>query len=377
MNSATLKGRVDRSVLHAFDPAHLSPTLGGANNVSIGQGIGMLKAAIQALARLFRHRLIQVAASLSVGGVLMWLAVARIDIAGLGTQLEHVRPTWLMAAVATYWLALVLRSWRWSIILAPIGRLGFGQVLHGLLVGYAANNLLPARLGELVRADFLGRRHHLSWLSVVATIVVERLFDVVIFIGFVFAGIAALHSSQDSRIRPIMHTVELVAVGCVLLAGLLLLLVRLRHKPLPAPFAFLEEKLRSLTDGLHLITGAPEVALLVGATIVVWTADTAAIWLLARALGTSLTLMPMFLVMGMSCLAALIPAAPGNIGAQQYALVLAFQLLGLAGVTGFSLATLIQGCFVASSTLIGGALYLLAAVHGNLPRARLDRPELS
>jgi uncharacterized protein (TIRG00374 family) len=330
----------------------------------------MLKTAARALTKMFRHRLFQVAASLTVGGVLMWLAIARIDVGGLGAQLEYIQPTWLIAAIATYWLALILRSWRWRIILAPIRRLGFAQVFHGLLVGYAANNVLPARLGELVRADFLGRRQNLPWLSVVATIVVERLFDVVIFIGFAIAGIAALHNSQDKRIGPIMHTVELVAVGCVLLASLLLLLVRLRHKPLPASFTFLEEKLRSLTEGLHLITGAPEVALLAAATIVVWTADTGSIWLLAQALGVSLTLMPMLLVMGMSCLAALIPAAPGNIGAQQYALVLAFQLLGFAGVTGFSLATLIQGCFVASSTLIGGALYLLAAVHGNLPKSQ-------
>jgi glycosyltransferase 2 family protein len=330
----------------------------------------MLKTAVRALAKVFRHPLIQVTASLSVGGVLMWLAISRIDVAGLGAQLEHVRPTWLIAAIATYWLALILRSWRWGIILTPVRRLSFGQVLHGLLVGYAANNLLPARLGELVRADFLGRRQNLSRLSVVATIVVERLFDVVIFIGFVFAGIAALHNSGDTRIGPIMHTVELVAVSCVVLASLLLLLVRLRHKPLPVSFTFLEEKLRSLTKGLRLVAGVPEISLLAAATIVVWTADTGAIWLLAQALGANLTLMPMLLVMGMSCLAALIPAAPGNIGAQQYALVLAFQLLGRAGVTGFSLATLIQGCFVAGSTLIGGALYLLTAVHGTSPKSQ-------
>ncbi|HZT20748.1 MAG TPA: lysylphosphatidylglycerol synthase transmembrane domain-containing protein [Dongiaceae bacterium] len=328
----------------------------------------MLMTILQALARLFRHRLTQVAISLAVGGALLWLAIARIDLAGLRAQMAQVRPAWLAIAVVAYWLALMLRSWRWGIILAPVRRLAFGQIFHGLLIGYAANYLLPARLGELVRADFVGRRYAISRLSVVATIVVERLFDVVVFIGFVFAGIAALHSTEDSRIGPILRVVELVAGGCVLLAGLMLLLVRIRHRQLPAAVAFLEQKLQSLAEGLHLITGAPEVALLTAATIVVWTADTLAIWLLARALGADLALLPMLLVMGMSCLAALIPAAPGNIGAQQYALVLAFELLGLSGVTGFSLATLIQGCFVAGSTVIGGGLYLLAAIGSATPR---------
>src|SRR5215469_4467246 len=312
--------------------------------------------------KILRHRLFQVAVSLAIGIVLLWLAIARIDIAGLGAELAQVRPGWLAAGVATYWVALMLRSWRWGILLAPVRRLSFGQVFHGLLVGYAANYLLPARLGELVRADFLGRRHRISRLSVVGTIVVERLFDVVVFVGFIFAGIWALHSSSDSRIGPILHTVEFVAIGCVVLVALLLLLLRLRHKPLPRAVTFLEQHLHSLAQGLHLITGTREVAILVLATAIVWTADTTTYWLLARSLGTNLGLLPMLLVMGMSCLAALIPAAPGNIGALQYALVLAFQLLGLPGVTGFSLATLVQGCYIAGSTLVGGVLYLLAAL---------------
>jgi hypothetical protein len=66
--------------------------------------------------------------------------------------------------------------------------------------------------------------------------------------------------------------------------------------------------------------------------------------------------------MGMSCLAALIPAAPANIGALQYALVLAFELLALPGDTGFSLALLTQGCFVASCILVGGGLYVRATL---------------
>jgi glycosyltransferase 2 family protein len=312
--------------------------------------------------KLLRHRLFQVAVSLAIGVALLWLAIARIDIAALGTELARVRPGWLAAAVGAYWIALGLRSWRWGILLAPVRRLAFGQVFHGLLVGYAANNLLPARLGELVRADFVGRRHQISRLSVVGTIVVERLFDVVVFVGFIFAGMAALHTTGDARIGQILHLVELVAAGCVLLAVLLLVVLRLRHKPLPRAITFLESHLHALAEGLHLITGGREVVLLVLATAIVWTADTLTFWLLARALNTDLALLQLLLVMGMSCLAALIPAAPGNIGALQYALVLAFQLLGLQGVTGFSLATLAQGCCIAGSTLVGGVLYLLAAL---------------
>jgi hypothetical protein len=261
-----------------------------------------------------------------------------------------------------YWVALTLRSWRWRIILGPVRRLPLGQVMYGLLVGYAANYVLPARLGELVRADFIGRRYGVSRLSVIGTIVVERLFDVVVFIGFILAGLWTLHLRNDSRIAPVLHAVEIISVGCIVLAVALLVLLQLRHRALPAPLAFLDNQVKSLADGLHLITGAAEVAALTGATAIVWTADSLATWLLTRSLGVSLSLYQLLLVMGMSCLAALIPAAPANIGALQYALVLAFELLALPGDTGFSLALLTQGCFVASCILVGGALYVRATL---------------
>ena len=311
-----------------------------------------------------RHRLVQTALGLAVGIVLLWLAFARTDIAGLGRRLGQVQVTWLLLAIACYWAALAIRSWRWRIILSPLRRLPFLQVYHCLIVGYAANNVLPARLGELLRADYLGRRSGISRLSVIGTIVVELLFDVIVFVGFILAGIAALHGRPDSRIAPILHVVEVVGAGCVLLALMLFVLLRVRHKRLPAAISFLEHRLRSLTDGLHLITGLEEVGMLAAATAVVWTADSCSTWLLCRALGANLGFMELLLVMGMSCLAALIPAAPANIGSIQYALVLAFQLIGYDADVGFGLALLIQGCFVGSSTLAGGCLYLTSALSG-------------
>jgi uncharacterized protein (TIRG00374 family) len=311
---------------------------------------------------ILRNRAFQAGASLIIGTVFLWLAIARIDMAQLWVKLKQVDAGWLFLAFACYWAALTLRAWRWRIILKPVRQMTFGQVYGGLLVGYAANYVLPARLGELVRADFLGRRYGVSRLSIIGTIVVERLFDVIVFIGFILAGLWALHLRQDSRIEPVLHAVELISAGCVVLGIALVVLLQMKHHALPKPLAFLEDQLKSLTQGLHLVTGAPEVAALIAATAIVWTADSIATWLLCRSLSIQLGFFQLLLVMGMSCLAALIPAAPANIGALQYALVLAFELLALPGDNGFNLALLTQGCFVASCILVGGALYVRATL---------------
>jgi uncharacterized protein (TIRG00374 family) len=313
-----------------------------------------------------RHRLVQTGLGLAVGGVLLWFAFARIDVADLARRLGQVQVAWLLLALGCYWAALGIRSWRWRIILSPVSRLTFLQVYHGLVVGYAANNVLPARLGELVRADYLGRRNGVSRLSVVGTIVVERLFDVVVFIGFIVVGIAGLHGRPNSKIPEILHAVEVVAIACVVLGLMLYVLLRVRHKKLPASFSFLESPIRSLAEGLHLITGLQEVVILIAATTVVWTADSTSTWLLCRAMGVSPGLMDLVLIMGMSCGAALIPAAPANVGALNAALQLAFILLGFGEAggnqLGFELALLIQGCFVGTCTLAGAILYVVSSI---------------
>ena len=321
------------------------------------------------LAAILRHRLVQTGAGLAVGGVLLWFAFARIDTADLARRLGQVQIPWLLSAITCYWVALALRSWRWRILLSPVRQLPFFQVYHGLVVGYAANNILPARLGEIVRADYLGRRTSISRLSVVGTIVVERLFDVVVFIGFIVVGIAGLHSQTNSKIPEILHGVELIGLGCAALGLMLFVLLRLRHKKLPSAFSFLERPIHSLADGLHLITGLQEVVILVAATAVVWTADSTSTLLLCHAMGVSPGLMDLVFIMGMSCGAALIPAAPANVGALQAALQLAFTMLGFGEVAGnqlgFELALLIQGCFVGSCTFAGGCLYLMSTISGS------------
>src|SRR5258708_39738460 len=103
----------------------------------------MVSGLVGALGRLVRHRLFQILVSLAVGAVLLWLAIARIDLAGLGAELAQVRPGWLVAAVALYWIALILRSWRWRIPLAPVRHLSFGQGFHRLLGGHAPNYFVP------------------------------------------------------------------------------------------------------------------------------------------------------------------------------------------------------------------------------------------
>jgi uncharacterized protein (TIRG00374 family) len=92
----------------------------------------------------------------------------------------------LIPALALYFLGVWVRAVRWRILLHPLKpNLPLFKVFEVVVIGYMANNLLPARIGELVRAYVLSKRENVRKTSTLATIVVERIFDGLVMIGFV------------------------------------------------------------------------------------------------------------------------------------------------------------------------------------------------
>src|SRR5204863_7424459 len=105
-------------------------------------------------------------------------------------EIVHARPEWLALSLATMFANLVIRAWRWQYLLEPLGHTTFANAFRATAVGYAASSILPARAGELIRPYFLARQEHMSETGAFATIVLERLLDIltvlVLLASFVF-----------------------------------------------------------------------------------------------------------------------------------------------------------------------------------------------
>jgi len=91
-------------------------------------------------------------------------------------------------------LSLVVRAWRWQIIIEPVGKASFWSLFHATNVGYLLNNVLPLRAGEIIRGVVVARKNNLSVSSLISTVVIERVFDLgglaiafgIVFLGFPF-----------------------------------------------------------------------------------------------------------------------------------------------------------------------------------------------
>lgn len=289
------------------------------------------------------------------------ILVLSVDLGETITSLREANYIYVVPAVGVYFVAVYFRSLRWQFLLADLKSLPVPRLYPVVIIGYMANNLLPARLGELVRAYYLAQREKVSGSSALATIAIERVYDGVALLAFAAAsGLLLLllgqfdATSEAYRATAIAITGGVVAVFLAALALLTLAtrpwFVRLLDITLQAVPSAFREKVRELALrfilGLAALNSPKKQALVFLLSLPVWLLEGAMYLLVAYSFGIDaffdsfwILLLVMLLLTATSNLATAIPASVGGIGPFE---VVAQQTLVTLGV-GASVAAVYSG----------------------------------
>jgi uncharacterized membrane protein YbhN (UPF0104 family) len=135
------------------------------------------------------RRTIVAVLGLAFGAVTLFAATRGVSTADLKLAFSRVDGWWVGAALAAYAAALPMRGFRWALLLNQISPESQTTALEATIVGFAANYLLPARLGELFRADYLKRISGLSRTAAIGSIGVERTVDGLTVLGLLALGL--------------------------------------------------------------------------------------------------------------------------------------------------------------------------------------------
>ena len=128
-----------------------------------------------------------------ISAAILFLAFHRIDFRLLLENLQKANYLYLVPIVVVIFLSMALRALRWGYLLLPIKRVGFPNLFAGILIGFMANNVLPVRMGEFVRAYIIGRSEQIRKSASFGTVVVERLFDGFTVLGLLVVVLTFLH----------------------------------------------------------------------------------------------------------------------------------------------------------------------------------------
>ena len=303
-------------------------------------------------------------AGISVSVFFVYLAVRQVDFAEALRALATVRPGWLAAATLVYLASFPVRALRWRLILRVQTALPIGVLMRAVFVGYMANNVLPARAGEVYRAHFLGRRARISRSGVAASIVVERTLDGLMLVGAIlFVSVAFPEESYLGGAALVVGPVFLALAGGIFFYGL-------RNDPThrtieraldllpPAPRGHLSGRLDSFLRGIRGISTVRGLLEAGAYTVLVWALDACAVALVVVSFGVILPLGGYALVFALVALSTTLPSGPGFVGPFQYAFVLSLGAFAVPRETALAVSVVAQLSLLGSVTLIGLLLLL-------------------
>lgn len=256
---------------------------------------------------------------------LLALFVRDMDLGEAWRAILNAHPGWLLAALGSTMTTYLLRAWRWRWILRPLGPTRFRTAFRTTIIGFTASFLLPGRVGELLRPYLLARQEHLNPAAAMATIIVERLFDLcTVLVLFAFAILVA-----GQAVPREIQMAGLAGAGAAV-AGMAVLFVIAGHPErlgrwagrltgwLPARIASVADHLvRTFVDGLRVMRSPMDLVWSLFWSVPLWLSIALGILWTSWAFGLTMSFPGSFLVVGYLTVGVAVPT-PGAAGGFHY-----------------------------------------------------------
>ncbi len=250
------------------------------------------------------------------------LVLPGLKLGEVWADLKTANYWWLVPGVAVYFVAVWARTWRWHYLLRPLKPVPLRALFPIVTIGYMGNNVYPARAGEVIRAYVLKQRHGVSVSASLATIIVERIFDGLVMLLFIFFTLPQLSILPDwVRQTAILGTVAFVGALLVFLAlaaapaRFAAVYTGLINRLAPPRFrAPLTGFLDRFSEGLASLRSGRDVAMVFVTSLFVWLTETVKYWFVMHAFHFQVSFFALMLMNGVVNLATTLPAAPGYVG---------------------------------------------------------------
>lgn len=279
--------------------------------------------------RLFTPRLLLIWSGVLATVVFSFLALRGVDF---GTAMEALResnPWWLVAAMPVLAIAVFLRALRWRYLFAPESRPSVRAVVSAYLIGQFFNNILPLRAGEAARIVALSRRAKGSRAEATATVLLERVYDVLVLLALLFVLVPWLPrvSWLGAAALVAIAGVAIFAAVVLILAvygdrPVLLLLTPLRIFPSTRPERIVTVA-ENLGRGLAAVRNVRSGLVAFALTAISWVAMGISFWLLTLAFPLPHSPLAGILVVIATNLAQVLPSAPAAVGVFEAATLVA------------------------------------------------------
>ncbi|MEQ9061304.1 MAG: lysylphosphatidylglycerol synthase transmembrane domain-containing protein [Gammaproteobacteria bacterium] len=296
---------------------------------------------------------------LLVSALALWLASRQIEVEAFLDALRSADAGLIALSFAITVGVCLLRVARWRILFSFASSVGSNSLFSVLMIGFLANNLLPARLGDVAMAFLLHYKEGVGKSRSLGAIFLDRLFDVIALVALM-SLVLLVHD------LPIWvdWIVELGLAGCVVLFGFIWMTVRNEERSRelverltkvfpPTAQSRLMQVFVMAVEGMQAVHSPKRTMAALVASFLIWSSLGMGVFLLTQSFGFSLGLLEAVVVMGIVNLGLVIPSSPGFVGTFQLFCVAALSLYDIDKSSALSFSVMYHLSQWLPTTLIG------------------------
>jgi glycosyltransferase 2 family protein len=297
-----------------------------------------------------------------ISAIFLYFALRGLHLAEVGETLRTANYWWLLPGIAVYFVGLWARSWRWHYTLRHFKAIPLRRLYPLVCIGYFGNNIYPFRAGEVIRSYVLRRTEGIAISSSLATVLIERVFDGLVMLIFVFLVLPFAPS------LPSAYRKTVVGLTVLLLAATFFFVwMAVRPERMAAVYRWIADRLlpqsiRVRTDdlyerfmaGLHSLSSPADVTMIFATSIVIWLMETVKYWFVMHAFDFEVSFLVLMLMNGLVNLATTLPSAPGYIGTFDTPGIEVLKQFGVEANIAASYTFTLHAALWLPVTLVGG-----------------------
>lgn len=313
-------------------------------------------------------------AGVAISLLFLYFALRGLEIGDVWVTLQGANYYWLIPGILVYLVGVIARAWRWHYLLRPVKSIPTTTLFPITAIGYMGNNIYPARAGEVLRAIVLKKFEGVAISASLATIVVERIFDGIVMLGFVFLNLPEL--AQLTVSSGFIGSIQTLAIwGAGAFLGALVIFLFAAMFPERAmwfvkwlskyviPERFRDQVVdlsENFLGGLEALRSPRDVLMIFLTSIVIWLLETGKYWFVMQAFPFEVSFFTLMLMNGIVNLATTIPSAPGYVGTFDAPGIAVLQAYGISKAFAASYILVLHVALWVPITIIG-AYYMARA----------------
>ncbi len=284
-------------------------------------------------------------------------------------QVSQVNLFWIILAVILMVYSVWIRALRWKLILEPIESFPTHTLFGSCMIGYFGNNVLPFRLGEVLRAYSISRGKSISLSSAFGTLILERLLDMLGLIALM--GILMIFYPLAGWISGIAYGIIILTIG---LFVLIIWVGKASKNRYDSIQSFVDKRsgvthkifqfLLNIMDGVTALKNTKHVSAIIFYTVISWVIYYVDAWMISQALNVNIGWIGIGIVLATATLSIIVPAAPGYIGTYHAAIVyVGTTLFALSLPVAQTFAVIIHAIGFVPFVTIGAVYFFKSSLH--------------